>query len=82
MTTCDVDEFPTECDDDRPHITFGSVPEARRYVYRVLVLMLDSQIQKQDTWMFGGVIRTVDRTRVTKAIRAVQAELRKKSRRP
>lgn len=53
--------------------------EARSYVYRVLVAMLDHEITTDaNEWMFGGVENEPDQRRIKKAIRAVQAELRRK----
>lgn len=55
--------------------------EARRYVYRIIFSMLDSEFNEPDFhqgWMFGGIENSADRRRLTKAIRAVQKEMLRK----
>jgi hypothetical protein len=52
---------------------------ARAYVYNVLVAMLDNEPNEPEGWMFGGIENEFDRRRLTKAIRQVQDELRKKA---
>jgi len=58
--------------------------EARRYVYDVIVQMLDAQLthepERTEGWVFGGITNEFDRRRVTKAIKAVQVEMRRKAR--
>ncbi len=53
--------------------------EARRYVYAILVAMLEHEHSDPDGWMFGGVENEVDQRRLHKAIRAVQKEMLRKS---
>lgn len=59
--------------------------EARRYVYSVLVAMLDHEVssypENVEGWMFGGIDNEFDRRRLEKAIRAVQAEMLRKANR-
>jgi hypothetical protein len=55
--------------------------EARRYVYAILVPMLEHELSGEacDGWMFGGIEEEPDKWRLTKAIRAVMVEMRRKA---
>jgi len=53
--------------------------EARRYVYAVLVAVLNNEFNERDGWMFGGIEDEFDRRRLTKAIKAVAVEMLRKS---
>ena len=53
--------------------------EARRYVYAVLSAMLDHELCEPEGWMFGGIEQEPDERRVRKAIKAVRAEMLRKS---
>jgi len=57
--------------------------EARRYVYNVLWMMLEHELNpdERDGWMFGGIEHDADKRRLTKAIRVVMAELSRKGQR-
>ena len=52
--------------------------EARRYVYRILFSMLKHELGDVDGWMFGGIEEEPDKRRLTKAIKAVMVEMRRK----
>ena len=57
--------------------------EARLYVYSVMVAMLENEFNAPDNtegWMFGGIENDFDRRRLTKAIKAVAAEMTRKAR--
>jgi hypothetical protein len=53
--------------------------EARRYVYAILVAVLEHEHHDPDGWMFGGVEDSFDQRRLHKAINAVKAEMRRKA---
>ena len=55
--------------------------EARRYVYAVLVSVLENEFNDDEGWMFGGIETEPDRRRLTKAVHAVQKELGRKANR-
>ena len=57
--------------------------EARRYVYGVLAQILDNELgpDEKEGWIFGGVEDELDRRRLTKAVKAVQKEMRRKAER-
>lgn len=69
--------FTSKNGDGRPQA------QARRYVYSILVAMLDSQLnhhpENVEGWMFGGIETEPDRRRVAKAIKAVQADFTKRA---
>jgi hypothetical protein len=70
---------PTGCPAGPPK--FASQPEARRYVYAVLVSMLEHELA-DDTghgWMFGGIDDAFDRRSLVKAIGAVRDEMTRKA---
>lgn len=52
--------------------------QARRYVYQILVAMLDAQLNHHpeniEGWMFGGIEHEADRRRVSKEIRRCMAD--------
>lgn len=52
---------------------------ARRYVYAILVPMLEHELSDMDGWMFGGIENEFDCRRLTKAIKAVAKEMRRKA---
>jgi hypothetical protein len=54
--------------------------EARKYVYNVLVQMLQQELSPDENegWMFGGVYDEPDQRRLRKAIKAVMSEFRRK----
>lgn len=58
--------------------------EARRYVYRIIALMLSHELrdENRDGWMFGGVEQEQDRRRVEKAIKSVRSEMKRKAAAP
>ena len=56
--------------------------EARRYVYALLVPMLEHELSDPDGWMFGGIEEEPDKRRLTKAIKAVAAEMGRRAVRP
>lgn len=55
--------------------------EARRYVYALLVPMLEHELRDEARhgWMFGGIDEEPDKRRLRKAIKAVMVEMRKKA---
>jgi len=55
--------------------------EARRYVYAILVPMLEHELNsdQRDGWMFGGIEEEPDQRRLRKAIKAVMVEMRRKA---
>lgn len=77
-TTAPVDSVP---------LHFSSVngrrpqTEARRYVYGVLCAMLAHELTQEarDGWMFGGIEQEPDQRRLTKAIKAVIKECRRRA---
>jgi hypothetical protein len=53
--------------------------EARRYVYRVISMILDYELTDSDGWMFGGIEKEPDQSRLRKAIKAVRVEMLRKA---
>lgn len=60
----------------------GSKPqtEARKYVYNVLVQMLQQELSPDENegWMFGGIYDEPDQRLLRKTIKAVMSEFRRK----
>ena len=61
----------------------GRLPltEARRYVYRILIPMLDNELNPDQAhgWMFGGIDEESDHQRLVKAIKSVMKEMKRKA---
>jgi hypothetical protein len=52
--------------------------EARRYVYAILAAMIDNDMSDTGQWFFGGLDNEVDRRRVRRAVKLVEAEMIRK----
>lgn len=71
-------------DEDKPWFNgdAGRTPqmEAKRYVYRIIYRMLERELspEERDGWMFGGVEFPSDRRNLTKAIKAVMKEMKRR----
>lgn len=52
--------------------------EARRYVYGIISAMLDHELTDLDGWIFGGIEHEADRRRLSRAVRLVQLEMRRR----
>ena len=53
--------------------------EARRYVYAILVPMLQHELCDEAQWMFGGIDCEFDRRRLRIAIKKVIVEMERKA---
>jgi len=56
--------------------------KARRFVYAVLVPMLEHELGDPEGWMFGGIEEEPDKRRLAKAIKALMVEMRRRASRP
>lgn len=52
--------------------------EARRYVYRVLAAVIETESRDREGWFFGGIENECDQRRLRKVLPLVGAEMMRK----